>query len=256
MTTPSRSNSAIAAGLDCEHVEVRGDGHHWEALIVSARFEGLPRVAPAPARLRGARRADARGDPRAVDDDAHAGPVGDRAQRRLTWTGSSSTAAARLAGEVRISGAKNAALPILCASLLRAEPLVAHQRAALERRARRCGRCSRRWACGATRATTATRRARRVVASTGRSRPTSSSRRCARRPRARAAASRATAGRASRCRAAARSARGRSTSTSRACEAMGAEIDLEHGYVGARAKRLARRALRLRHGRPSPAPRT
>ena len=30
---------------------------------------------------------------------------------------------AALAGEVRISGAKNAALPILCASLLSAEPL-------------------------------------------------------------------------------------------------------------------------------------
>ena len=29
----------------------------------------------------------------------------------------------RLAGEVRVSGAKNAALPILCASLLSAEPL-------------------------------------------------------------------------------------------------------------------------------------
>src|SRR5689334_24453122 len=29
----------------------------------------------------------------------------------------------RLAGEVRVSGAKNAALPILCASLLTAEPL-------------------------------------------------------------------------------------------------------------------------------------
>ena len=29
-----------------------------------------------------------------------------------------------LAGEVRVSGAKNAALPILCAALLTAEPLV------------------------------------------------------------------------------------------------------------------------------------
>ena len=31
-----------------------------------------------------------------------------------------------LQGQVRISGAKNAALPILCASLLTAEPLVVH----------------------------------------------------------------------------------------------------------------------------------
>ena len=29
-----------------------------------------------------------------------------------------------LAGEIRISGAKNAALPILCASLLSGEPLI------------------------------------------------------------------------------------------------------------------------------------
>jgi acid stress-induced BolA-like protein IbaG/YrbA len=35
---------SIAAGLDCQHVEVRGDGHHWEALIVSAEFEGLSKV--------------------------------------------------------------------------------------------------------------------------------------------------------------------------------------------------------------------
>ena len=32
----------------------------------------------------------------------------------------------RLRGEIQISGAKNAALPILCASLLSAEPLVLH----------------------------------------------------------------------------------------------------------------------------------
>ena len=42
---------------------------------------------------------------------------------------------APLRGEVRVSGAKNAALPILCASLLAPEPLDAHQRAAPERRA-------------------------------------------------------------------------------------------------------------------------
>ncbi len=39
---------------------------------------------------------------------------------------------ARLAGEIPISGAKNAALPILCASLLSSEPLVLHNVPALE----------------------------------------------------------------------------------------------------------------------------
>ena len=39
---------------------------------------------------------------------------------------------ARLAGEIPVSGAKNAALPILCASLLSSEPLVLHNVPALE----------------------------------------------------------------------------------------------------------------------------
>lgn len=34
----------IAAGLECEHVEVAGDGRHFEALVVSREFEGLSRV--------------------------------------------------------------------------------------------------------------------------------------------------------------------------------------------------------------------
>jgi acid stress-induced BolA-like protein IbaG/YrbA len=44
MATAESIREAIAAGLDCTHVDVRGDGHHWEALIVSAVFSGLPRV--------------------------------------------------------------------------------------------------------------------------------------------------------------------------------------------------------------------
>ena len=44
MATAESIRQAIAAGLDCERVDVRGDGHHWEALIVSTAFEGLPRV--------------------------------------------------------------------------------------------------------------------------------------------------------------------------------------------------------------------
>jgi acid stress-induced BolA-like protein IbaG/YrbA len=34
----------IAAGLDCSHIEVSGDGRHWNAVIVSAAFEGQSRI--------------------------------------------------------------------------------------------------------------------------------------------------------------------------------------------------------------------
>jgi len=44
MATAESIERAIAAGLACAHVAVQGDGQHWEAVIVSARFEGLPKV--------------------------------------------------------------------------------------------------------------------------------------------------------------------------------------------------------------------
>jgi acid stress-induced BolA-like protein IbaG/YrbA len=44
MVTPESIKTSIAAGLACEHLDVRGDGHHWEALIVSAAFEGISKV--------------------------------------------------------------------------------------------------------------------------------------------------------------------------------------------------------------------
>jgi acid stress-induced BolA-like protein IbaG/YrbA len=44
MATPESIEASIAAGLDCRHLQVAGDGHHWEALIVSAAFEGLSKV--------------------------------------------------------------------------------------------------------------------------------------------------------------------------------------------------------------------
>jgi len=44
MVTAESIKQSIAAGLDCAHVEVAGDGHHWEAVIVSAAFEGKSRV--------------------------------------------------------------------------------------------------------------------------------------------------------------------------------------------------------------------
>lgn len=38
--TSNELRSLIAAGLSCDHLEVAGDGRHWEALIVSSEFEG------------------------------------------------------------------------------------------------------------------------------------------------------------------------------------------------------------------------
>jgi acid stress-induced BolA-like protein IbaG/YrbA len=44
MATPESIRRAIESGLACDHVEVGGDGHHWEAIVVSAAFAGLSRV--------------------------------------------------------------------------------------------------------------------------------------------------------------------------------------------------------------------
>lgn len=44
MLDPKQIEQWIAAGLDCDHLAVNGDGHHFEALIVSAEFAGLNRV--------------------------------------------------------------------------------------------------------------------------------------------------------------------------------------------------------------------
>lgn len=44
MITPEQVKQYIAAGLSCERLDVSGDGHHFEAVIVSAAFEGLARV--------------------------------------------------------------------------------------------------------------------------------------------------------------------------------------------------------------------
>jgi acid stress-induced BolA-like protein IbaG/YrbA len=44
MVTPESIQRSIADGLACEHVEVAGDGEHFQALIVSRAFEGLSRI--------------------------------------------------------------------------------------------------------------------------------------------------------------------------------------------------------------------
>jgi len=43
--TPEDVRQYIARGLDCSILEVRGDGQHFEALIVSPAFEGRNRIA-------------------------------------------------------------------------------------------------------------------------------------------------------------------------------------------------------------------
>jgi acid stress-induced BolA-like protein IbaG/YrbA len=42
---PDSIRASIAAGIACDEVRVRGDGHHFEALVVSAAFDGKTRVA-------------------------------------------------------------------------------------------------------------------------------------------------------------------------------------------------------------------
>lgn len=42
--TPADVQRYIAQGLNCDHLEVEGDGRHFFATIVSAEFEGASRV--------------------------------------------------------------------------------------------------------------------------------------------------------------------------------------------------------------------
>jgi acid stress-induced BolA-like protein IbaG/YrbA len=44
MVTPEQIKHYIESGLDCDHVDVTGDGHHFEAVIVSDAFRGKSRV--------------------------------------------------------------------------------------------------------------------------------------------------------------------------------------------------------------------
>jgi acid stress-induced BolA-like protein IbaG/YrbA len=44
VVTVESVKAGIAAGLACEHLEVEGDGQHFQALVVSAAFAGKSRV--------------------------------------------------------------------------------------------------------------------------------------------------------------------------------------------------------------------
>jgi acid stress-induced BolA-like protein IbaG/YrbA len=44
MVTPDQVKQYIEQGLPCEYIEVNGDGHHFDAVIVSSEFRGRNRV--------------------------------------------------------------------------------------------------------------------------------------------------------------------------------------------------------------------
>ena len=44
MIRPEDIQTWIEQGLECEQVRVAGDGHHFEAVVVSAAFRGKSRV--------------------------------------------------------------------------------------------------------------------------------------------------------------------------------------------------------------------
>lgn len=41
---PDQIKQYIRAGMNCEYLELDGDGQHFQALVVSAEFAGLNRV--------------------------------------------------------------------------------------------------------------------------------------------------------------------------------------------------------------------
>lgn len=45
LPTPEQVRDYIAAGLTCEHIDVTGDGSHFDAVIVSSAFDGKRPVA-------------------------------------------------------------------------------------------------------------------------------------------------------------------------------------------------------------------
>jgi acid stress-induced BolA-like protein IbaG/YrbA len=45
MVTPAQIEGYLHDNLDCLHLEVEGDGAHFQAVIVSVAFEGKSRVA-------------------------------------------------------------------------------------------------------------------------------------------------------------------------------------------------------------------
>jgi acid stress-induced BolA-like protein IbaG/YrbA len=44
MMYPDQIKQLILAGMTCDHLSLDGDGHHFEAIIVSSEFVGKSRV--------------------------------------------------------------------------------------------------------------------------------------------------------------------------------------------------------------------
>jgi acid stress-induced BolA-like protein IbaG/YrbA len=44
MMHPDQIKQLILAGMTCDHLSLDGDGHHFEAIIVSSEFVGKSRV--------------------------------------------------------------------------------------------------------------------------------------------------------------------------------------------------------------------
>jgi acid stress-induced BolA-like protein IbaG/YrbA len=44
LPTPDELRQAIGEALACERLEVSGDGQHFEAVVISAAFDGKPRL--------------------------------------------------------------------------------------------------------------------------------------------------------------------------------------------------------------------
>ena len=42
--TSDELQAIISAGIDCQHIELSGDGRHWYATIVSSAFDGLRQI--------------------------------------------------------------------------------------------------------------------------------------------------------------------------------------------------------------------
>ena len=153
-----------------------------------------------------------------------------------------------LEGEVRVSGAKNAALPIMCAALLHRGALACDNVPRLTDVATMSQAARAAWASSGVAATTGCIEldAARVHDAAGALRAGEDHARLD--PGARAAAGALRPRRACRCPAVARSARGRSTCTSRACRRWAREIEVEHGYIDRARRAPAGRAHRDRPG--------
>lgn len=134
--------TVLMNALSLQEVHVSGDGSHFQVIAVGEMFDGMSRVKTA-GYLRAADGIYCRQSHScAVDQSVYPARMGTRSQiqwllscrdvptalmnfnrEQNQWINSVFRGPTRLQGEVTISGAKNAALPILFAALLAEEPI-------------------------------------------------------------------------------------------------------------------------------------